>query len=157
MLFQTPSLSKKELEVVELISGMRSQMRHFAGRPLRWFGTLRRNALARAIQGSNSIEGYTVNKDDALAAVEMEEPLDAEQETWHAILGYRDAMTYVLQLTQDPKFVFSEGYIRSLHFMMLRYDLTKHPGNWRLGPMFVRDELARKWSMKRQEENSLNH
>jgi Fic family protein len=144
MLFQTPVLSERELEVVELISTMRSQMRHYAGRPLRWFGTLRRNTLARAIQGSNSIEGYTVNKDDALAAVEMEEPLDAEQETWHAILGYRDAMTYVLQLTQDPKFVFSEGYIRSLHFMMLRYDLTKHPGNWRLGPIFVRDDLLKK-------------
>ena len=144
MLFETPKLSNQELEVVERISGMRSQMRHIAGRPMRWFGTLRRNALARAIQGSNSIEGYVVTKEDALAAVEMEEPLDAEQETWQAILGYRDAMTYVLQLTQDPNFAFSEGYVRSLHFMMLRYDLTKHPGNWRLGPIFVRDDVAKK-------------
>lgn len=144
MIFETPRLADQELEVVERISGMRSQMRHISGRPMRWFGTLRRNALARAIQGSNSIEGYVVSKEDALAAVEMEEPLEAEQETWQAILGYRDAMTYVLQLTQDPNFTFSEGYIRSLHFMMLRYDLTKHPGNWRLGPIYVREDVAKK-------------
>lgn len=144
MLFETPALSSQELAVLERISAMRAQMRHVAGRPMRWFGTLRRTALARAIQGSNSIEGYSVTKEDALAAVEMEEPVDAERETWQAILGYRDAMTYVLQLTQDPNFVFSEGYIRSLHFMMLRYDLTKHPGNWRLGPIFVRDDAAKK-------------
>lgn len=144
MLFQLPKLSDQDYEVVERISGMRLQMRNVSGRPLRWYGTLRRNTLARAIQGSNSIEGYNVSKEDAIAAVEMEEPMDAEQEAWQAVVGYRDAMTYVLQLTQDPKFVFSEGYIRSLHFMMLRYDLTKHPGNWRLGPIYVRDEAARK-------------
>jgi len=144
MLFETPELSDQELEVVERISGMRLQMRHVSGRPMRWFGTLRRNALARAIQGSNSIEGYNVSKEDAIAAVEMEEPMDAERESWHAVVGYRDAMTYVLQLTQDPKFQFSEGYIRSLHFMMLRYDLTKHPGNWRFGPIYVRDDAAKR-------------
>lgn len=144
MLFETPNLSVQELEVVERISSMRSQMRHVSGTPTRWYGTLRRNAFANAIQGSNSIEGYTVTKEDAIAAVEMEEPLEASKETWQAVLGYRDAMTYVLQLTDDPNFTFSEGYLRSLHFMMLRYDLTKHPGNWRLGPIYVRDDIAKK-------------
>lgn len=144
MQFSTPILTNQELEVIERISAMRTQLRWVQGHPQRWFGTLRRNALARAIQGSNSIEGYNVTKEDAVAAVEMEEPMDAATEDWHAVSGYRDAMTYVLQLTQDPNFTFSEGYIRSLHFMMLRYDLTKHPGNWRLGPIYVRDEELKK-------------
>jgi Fic family protein len=144
MLFETPILSEQELLIVDRISAMRMQMRHVQGNPMRWFGTLRRNALARAIQGSNSIEGYNVSKEDAIAAVEMEEPVDAELASWQAISGYRDAMTYVLQLTDDPSFTFSEGYLRSLHFMMLRHDLTKHPGNWRLGPIYVNDESAKK-------------
>ncbi|MEK8226440.1 hypothetical protein NKG05_10755 [Oerskovia sp. M15] len=38
--------------------------------PRRWVGRLRRTAVARAIQGSNSIEGYNVELDDADAAVE---------------------------------------------------------------------------------------
>lgn len=37
--------------------------------PRRWFGGLRRTTIARAIQGSNSIEGYNVDDDDAVAAV----------------------------------------------------------------------------------------
>jgi Fic family protein len=49
-------------------------------------------------------------------------------------------MTYVLQLSKDSSFAFNDGFLRSLHFMMLYYDLSKHPGNWRPGPIYVRDE-----------------
>jgi Fic family protein len=49
-------------------------------------------------------------------------------------------MTYVLQLARDPSFVFSEGFLRSFHYMMLQHDLSKHPGNWRPGPVYVRDD-----------------
>jgi Fic family protein len=107
--------------------------------PPRWNGTLRRTTFARAIRGSNSIEGYLVSVEDAIAAVEGEEPLNAQRETWLAVTGYRNAMTYVLQLAKDPNFSMNDGYLRSLHFMMLHYDLSKHPGNWRPGPIWVRD------------------
>ena len=33
-------------------------------------------------------------------------------------------MTYVLQLCKDPDFQMNEGYLRSLHFMMMQYDLS---------------------------------
>lgn len=141
MIFQPAQLSAQELLVIDKITILRSQLRFPAIAPLRWYGMLRRNTLARAIQGSNSIEGFNVTQEDAIAAVEGEEPLDASDESWQAVVGYRNAMTYVLQLTQDPSFRFNEGYLRSLHFMMVQYDLTKHPGNWRRGPIYVRDEL----------------
>ncbi|HEV2730246.1 MAG TPA: Fic family protein [Terriglobales bacterium] len=101
---------------------------------------LRRNTLARAVRGSNSIEGYNVTAEDAIAAVEGEEPLDADREAWLAVTGYRTAMTFVLQLTNDPNLLYSEGFIRSLHFMMVQHDLAKNPGNWRPGTIYVRDE-----------------
>jgi len=41
-------------------------------------GLLRRNTLARAVRGSNSIEGYNVTAEDAIAAVDGEEPLAAD-------------------------------------------------------------------------------
>jgi len=103
-------------------------------------GLLRRATFARAIRGSNSIEGYNVTKEDAIAAVEGEEPLAAEKETWLAIVGYRNAMTYVLQLADSPHFQYSEGFLRSLHFMMTQHDLSKRPGNWRPGSIYVREE-----------------
>ncbi len=72
--------------------------------PSRWEGVLRRNTFARGIRGSNSIEGYVVTVEDAMAAAEGEEPMEAQSETWFAVTGYRNAMTYVLQLCKDPSF-----------------------------------------------------
>lgn len=141
MLFRTPSLAPDEAAVVDRVEELRRTLRHqVASHPHRWTGSLRRSMFARAIQGSNTIEGYDVSLADAMALVEGDEPLDAAEETRQAIAGYRDAMTYVLQLANDPHFAYSEGLIRSLHFMMLRYDMTKGPGLWRPGPVYVRHE-----------------
>lgn len=141
MLFQPCILDETEQVVIGRIDSLRDRLRYAVGdHPGRWHGQLRRNAFARAIRGSNSIEGYNVTVEDAIAAAEGEEPLDASTETWAAIQGYRTAMTYVLQLAHDPHFAYSPDLIRSLHFMMLSYDLSKHPGRWRPGPIYVRDE-----------------
>jgi Fic family protein len=101
---------------------------------------MRRLTLARNIRGSNSIEGYKASVEDSIAAVEGDEPIQAAPETWMALLGYRNAMTYVLQLAKDPNFKLHQGYIRSLHYMMIAHDLSKNPGNWRPGSIYVRDE-----------------
>jgi Fic family protein len=140
MIYSTPSLHDSELSTLQEIESTMVKLRHSMSAPKRWQGVLRRNTFARAIRGSNSIEGYNVSKEDALAAVDGEQPLDAEKETWLAVSGYRNAMTYVLQLANDPHFVYSEGLIKGLHFMMLQYDLAKHPGTWRPGSIFVRDD-----------------
>jgi Fic family protein len=99
-------------------------------------------AFARAVQGSNSIEGYNASLDDVFAAVEEEPTLGAEEETQLALAGYRDAMTYVLQIADDESLEVDEGLLKSLHFMMLKYDLKKNPGRWRPGPIFVHREAT---------------
>ncbi len=131
--------SDAERRVLARIDDLRTNL-SYAVSSRRWTGLLRRVALARAIRGSNSIEGYNVTVDDALAAVDGEEPLDAETETWAAIVGYRQAMTYVLELADDRHFAYSASLIKALHYQMLSYDLTKRPGRWRAGPIFVRSE-----------------
>jgi len=140
MLFQPPTLLVDELEVIEKIDAMRQSLKYAISAPGRWFGVLRRATLARNIRHSNSIEGINVTKDDAMAAVENDEPMTAERATWQATVGYRNAMTYVLQLASDPHFCYSEGLIRSLHFMMLQDELDKHPGRYRPGLIFVHDQ-----------------
>jgi Fic family protein len=140
MIFETPDLRDDELEVLELLAEQREQLRDRVAEPRRWLGTLRRMAFARAVQGSNSIEGYNASLDDVLAAVAEEPTLAAEEETQLALAGYRDAMTYVLQIATDESLEVDEGLLKSLHFMMLKYDLQKNPGRWRPGPIFVRRE-----------------
>ena len=140
MLFKPEKLNQSEQDVIGRIEEARKALKYNLATPRRWKGLLRRNTLARAVRGSNSIEGYNVTAEDAIAAVEGEEPLSADRESWLAVTGYRTAMTFVLQLTKDPNFRYSEGFIRSLHFMMVQHDLTKNPGNWRPGTVYVRDE-----------------
>ncbi|MBL8140835.1 MAG: Fic family protein [Acidobacteria bacterium] len=139
MVFACPPLSDAERSVIATIDELRTNLSYAAG-SRRWTGLLRRVAFARAIQGSNSIEGYNVTVDDALAAVDGEPPLDAVAETWAAIVGYRNAMTYVLQLADDEHFEYSASLIKALHYTMLSYDLAKRPGRWRAGAIFVRSE-----------------
>lgn len=140
MVFQTPELREEELEVLDLLDQQRDRLRDRVAEPRRWSGTLRRMAFARAVQGSNSIEGYNASLDDVFAAVEEEPTLGTEEETQLALAGYRDAMTYVLQIADDEGLEVDEGLLKSLHFMMLKYDLKKNPGRWRPGPIFVHRE-----------------
>lgn len=142
MLFTTPLLDAEEGGVLSRIDDLRLRLRYQVTGQRRWVGSLRRISFARALQGSNSIEGYNVTLDDAVAAADAEAPLDAEGETWAAVLGYRDAMTYVMQMADDPYFGYSEHLLRSLHFMMLKYDLGKLPGRWRPGSIYVRNEAT---------------
>lgn len=140
MLFETPPLGDSELEVLQMIDDLAEKLRIRLYEPHRWLGSLRRAQFARAIQGSNSIEGFEADLDDA-AAIELgEEPLDADDETRLAINGYCEAMTYVLQMSSESNFHYGEQLLRSLHFMMTSYDLKLRPGLWRTGSIFVRNE-----------------
>ena len=140
MLFSATKILPAGIEVLQKIDAMRESLKHAISTPGRWFGVLRRATLARNIRHSNSIEGINVTRDDALAAVENDEPLTAERKDWLDTVGYRNAMTYVLQLGEDPHFSHSEGLIRSLHFIMMQHELPKHPGRYRTGVIYVRDE-----------------
>lgn len=142
MIFETPVLGNEELHALERIEEIRRDLRYYVAEPRRWSGSVRRVLAALAIQGSNSIEGHTVSLDDAVAAVEGDEPTEADDEDWGAIDGYRRAMTYVLQLAHDPHFNFSQETIRSLHFMMTEYALDASPGLWRPGPIWIRNEAS---------------
>ncbi len=139
--FKTPECGPLEMRVLALIDEARQQLRFRVAEPKRWSGSLRRMAFARAVQGSNSIEGYNASLDDVLAAVDDEPTLDADEETRLALAGYRDAMTYVLQVAQDetaPEV--DEGLLKALHFMMIKHDLSKSPGRWRPGDIYVRND-----------------
>lgn len=81
-----------------------------------------------------------MSEDDAVAVVEDEEPLNERTEAWMAVGGYRAAMSYILQLGDDPHYEHNVGTIRSLHYMMVGYDLSKNPGRWRPGTIYVRHE-----------------
>ncbi|MGH3544879.1 MAG: Fic family protein [Mycobacteriales bacterium] len=142
MLFHTTDIDDTARAVLGEIDDLRERLRLRLHEPQRWHGSLRRLSFARAIQGSNSIEGYNAELDDVAAVALGEPPLDAGSETALALAGYRDAMTFVLQLASDPEFSYSPQLLKSLHFMMTSYHLPNRPGQWRSGTVFVRDDEA---------------
>jgi Fic family protein len=141
MLFEPPALDARELHVLKQIDDLKQRLRWQLNEPKRWSGSLRRLSFARNIQASNSIEGFDAALDDAAAVALGEEPLDATTETRLALVGYRNAMTYVLQLASpEDDFEYSDQLIKSLHFMMTSYDLKNRPGRWRSGAVYVRKD-----------------
>lgn len=142
MVFELPELRAEEDTALAKIDDLRKELRYYVAEPRRWVGSVRRMLAARAIQGSNSIEGYNVSVEDAVAAIEGDEPSEAQAEDWQAVSGYRRAMTYVLQLASDEHFELSAHLIRSLHFMMAEYDLEASPGLWRPGPVWIRNDAT---------------
>lgn len=138
MIHDYPKLEPIDHDVLGLIREQRKMLRfQVSQNPLRWNGFLRKNTFARALQGSNSIEGINANLDEAVAIVDDERPETLEEETVKALEGYRQAMTYIVRVHDDPHTKVDAQFIRSLHYMMINYDMTKLPGQWRPGSVYV--------------------
>ena len=137
MLFQAPMVGDQELEVIDSINAVRRRLQHLLYEPRRWHGLLRRLVAAGNIRASTGIEGHHVSHDDATAAVDGTEPFEATGSDWKAVGGYRDAMGYITRLAEDPHFTYSDGLIRSIHYMMMKHDPRCLPGFYRPGPIFV--------------------
>jgi Fic family protein len=137
MLFPTPPLDSSEKRAIERIDALWNDLRYQLGQPRRWYGPLRRVVAARNVQGSNSIEGHHVSVDDAAALLAGDEVIEAGAEDADALRNYGDAMTYVLQLADDPTFEYSGGLLKSLHYSMMKHDLSSNPGRYRTGAVRV--------------------
>jgi Fic family protein len=138
MIYEYPTLEALDVEVLGMIRQQRKLLRYQVSQnPLRWDGFLRKNTFARALQGSNSIEGYDADLSEAVAIIDDERPETLEEETIRALEGYRKAMTYIMRVHDDPHTQINAQFIRSLHYMMIDYDMTKLPGQWRTGTVYV--------------------
>jgi Fic family protein len=138
MMFRVPELDGDDERVLAELERFRVDLRHRVAEPRRWLGQLRRSLIAGAIRGSNTIEGYTVEIADAEAVVVGEEmPNPYDRQTREAVAGYADALTYVLQAARFEMFEYHPMLLSALHFMMLRGDLDRSPGRYRLGPVWV--------------------
>lgn len=140
MLFTYPNLDEQERRVEEATTRIQRDLRRYVEtEPHRWTGLLARMTRARALIGSNSVEGINVSDEDAIAAIDGEDPASTDRATWRAVVGYREAMDYILQRRQSPSFVISEDVLLAVHFMICQSDLDARPGLYRAGWVGVRN------------------
>ena len=134
MLFTYPRLDDEERRVEEATTRLRHHLGHYVeAEPRRWTGPLARMSRARALIGSNSVEGINVSDEDAIAAIDGEEPASTDRDTWQAVIGYRAAMNYIRQRRQSPSFAITEDVLLAVHFMICQSDLTAGPSLYRTG------------------------
>jgi Fic family protein len=140
MLYTYLELDGPERRVLDRIDSLQRDLRHLVVQnPKRWTGILARMTRARALRASNSIENINVSQEDAVAAVDGEDPAETDRQTWKAVVGYQQAMTYILQRCRDHDFKFSVDAILAIHFMISQSDLDANPGNFRRGWVGVRN------------------
>ena len=139
MLFTYRALDEQEQRVEAATARMPAELRHhFGTEPRRWTGLLARMTRARALAASNSVEGINVSDEDAIAAIDGEDPANTDRETWRAVVGYRQAMDYILQRRRSPSFTITEDVLLAVHFMICQSHLGSRPGQYRIGWVGVR-------------------
>ncbi|MDE2810163.1 MAG: Fic family protein [Gemmatimonadota bacterium] len=140
MLFTYRSLDAEEKRVEEATAHLWVDLRRYVTtEPRRWTGLLARMTRARALAASNSVEDINVSDDDALAAIDREDPANTDRDTWRAVTGYREAMDYILQRRQSPAFRITEDVLLTVHFMICQSDWDANPGQYRPGWIGVRN------------------
>jgi Fic family protein len=140
MLLATPPLEKVEMDVIARIDAIRAHVRFMLAEPQQWAGLFARLCILGPDEGAHDPAGVANGGDEAAGAADpavAAASLDPKDEDDRAFAGYSEAMKYILHLHDDPHFVYQEGFVRSVHFMMLSYDPAKQPGRWRSGPIGV--------------------
>ncbi|MGY1499486.1 Fic family protein [Streptomyces sp. QTS52] len=139
MLFATPSLTPDDRRVIDEIETLRTEFRHRLAQPRRWEGQLRRSLTAAAVRGSTHIEGYTISAEDAetlIAGGDISPETDGA--TLNAVIGYRDALTYIQHAADFRIFSWDHTLFSALHFMVARgVDREVRPGEYRTSGLWV--------------------
>lgn len=137
MIFTTPPIDDALRARLSELDRLRQALGGSAEQMAPWMGTLRRAVRASSIEGSTSIEGFSVEPAEAIALTSGAAPEAGEDENRLAVVCYARAMDHVAAMARDPAFQWSERVILDLHFDACHFQRDRSPGLWRTGPIAV--------------------
>ncbi len=137
MIFATPNLGPELQAPLEELDRLRADLGQEVGGAVPWIGALRRQVRASTVEGSTSIEGFSVSPGEALALVGGARPVDPGDENRMAVACYARAMDHVGAMALDPSFRWLDRVILDLHFDACSFQRGDGPGRWRTGPVGV--------------------
>jgi Fic family protein len=137
MIFSLPPMGATLGAKLEQLSELRERLGAQTSRTGHWMGGLRRLVRARSIEGSTSIEGFSVPLEEAVALTADATAAEPSGESRRAVACYARAMEHVGVLAADPSFHWSDRAILDLHFDACQFQRDKSPGRWRRGPIGV--------------------
>jgi Fic family protein len=133
----TPAPTLKLQAQLDELDKLRDELGHEVSRAVPWIGALRRQVRASSVEGSTSIEGFTVGAGEAVALVSGDQQVDPDDENRQAVACYARAMDHAGVMAADPSFAWSDRVILDLHFDACSFQRGESPGRWRSGPVGV--------------------
>jgi Fic family protein len=137
MIYATPPITPPLQAQLDELAALRAALGSEVKTRGRWMGSLRREVRASSIQGSTSIEGFSVSPEEALALANDRAAANRDQENAQAVACYARAMDHMGTMGVDPAFQWSDRVILDLHFDACHFQRDKDPGLWRSGPIGV--------------------
>lgn len=137
MISATPILTPELQAQLDELDKLRDDLGHEVGRTAPWIGALRWQVRASSVEGSTSIEGFSVGPGEAVALVSGDRQVDPDDENRQAVACYARAMDHVGVMAADPSFAWSDRVILDLHFDACSFQRSESPGRWRTGPVGV--------------------
>ncbi len=107
--------------------------------PRRWAGRLRRDLEAESVAASVGMEQVPVTVDEVRRILAGERPGSVRAEDLELVVGYRDAMEYVLRCADDPGFRWSRELVVALHDRVLAGNYAPGSGRLARGARWVVD------------------
>lgn len=137
MIYATPPITPTLQRALDELAKLRAALGSEVKTRSRWLGCLRREVRASSIEGSTSIEGFSVSPEEALALANNRAVVGRDQENRQAVSCYARAMDHVGAMGVDPSFQWVDRVILDLHFDACHFQSDKDPGLWRTGPIGV--------------------
>ncbi len=110
--------------------------------PRLWQGRLRRDLESEAVAASTSMEGVPVTVDEVRRILAGERPADVASGDVDLVLGYRDAMGFVLRRADDANFSWDRELLVTLQDRVLAGNFAAGAGRLRSGPAFLMDRTT---------------
>jgi len=128
-----------DLERIELL---RDRFDNRGMLPRRWAGRLRRDLEAESVAASTIMEGVRVTVEEVRRLLAGDTPATVDERDASLVLGYRDAMSYVLRRADEPSFLWQTELVKAIHDRVLggAYDLGA--GRFRAGAVYISDGVT---------------
>lgn len=110
--------------------------------PRRWSGQIRRELEAEAVAASVAMEQVPVTVDEVRRILVGERPPSVSEIDQELVLGYRNAMEFVLRRADDPGFEWNRELIVGLHDRVLAGSYALGAGRFATGPRWVVNRLT---------------
>src|SRR5438128_12460263 len=134
-----PYDSATVLDLTAELDRWKTQLDYRGPVPRAWAGRLRRDLEAEAVAASTSMEGVPVTVEEVHHILAGDRPDQIREEDAALVLGYRDAMSFVLRRADDAAFLWDRELLIGLHDRILAGNWGAGAGRFRAGDAYVVD------------------